>query len=171
MCSKLTVPLFFCLQSFSLPCKQEKERPCLVSSLTVCIWKHSGMQRSCDPPDPGSSCGSRKPLPCWGAPSPHTSPLSALGSSLGRLSAEPGRRQSPCPGTQPLGHSRDPALQQPWAPGCTPGCTACRHPGTRSPQGCALTMKHRSPQLEQVFLHIKETWISFSQISNGMSQS
>ena len=39
-----------------------------------------------------------------------TSPRSALGSSPGRLSAEPGRRQSPCPGTQPLGHSRDPAL-------------------------------------------------------------
>ena len=86
------------------------KKHCLVSPLAKCSWKHSGVQRSCDPPAPGSSCGSRRPLPCRGAPSPHTSPRSALGSSPGRLSAEPGRRQSPCPGTQPLGHSRDPAL-------------------------------------------------------------
>jgi len=39
-----------------------------------------------------------------------TSPRSALGSSPGRLSAEPGKQQSPCPRTQPLEHSRDPAL-------------------------------------------------------------
>ena len=32
-----------------------------------------------------------------------TSPRSALGSSPGRLSAEPGRRQSPCPAHSPWG--------------------------------------------------------------------
>ena len=47
-----------------------------------------------------------------------SSPCSALGSSPGRMSAEPGRQQSPCPGTQPLGHSRDPALHH--SPGHPP---------------------------------------------------
>ena len=55
------------------------------------------------PRAPGSSCGSRRPLPCRGAPSPHTTPRSTLGSSPGRLSAEPGRRQSPCPAHSPWG--------------------------------------------------------------------
>ena len=98
-------------------------------------------------------------LPCRGAPSPHTSPHSALGSSPGRLSAEHGRRQSPCPGTQPpCGAQQGPcSAPQPWAPGCAPRCTAYSRPGTHSPQGCALVPQYGSPQLEKVFFPQKET--------------
>ena len=47
---------------------------------------------------------SRRTLPCRGLLFPPTaSPQSATGSSPGRLSAEPGRWQSPCPGTQAPG--------------------------------------------------------------------
>lgn len=64
---------------------------------------------------------------------PAASPRSALGSSPGRLSAEPGRRQRPCPGTQPLGHSRDPALHH------SPG-HPCLHARLLLPPGAAAAL-------------------------------
>ena len=54
---------------------------------------------------------------CWESPLPPTaSPHSAVGSSPGRLSADPGRRQSPCPSTQPPGVQGPCCEGQPWAP-------------------------------------------------------
>jgi len=50
-------------------------------------------------PDPCS----RRTLPCTGSLLPATaSPCTVVGSVLGRLSADPGRQQSPCPNTLPL---------------------------------------------------------------------
>ena len=70
--------------------------------------------------DPALSC------PARGLLTATASSHSTLGSSLGRLSAEPGRQQRPCPGTQPLGHSRDPALHHsPGHPCLHPGYTVC----------------------------------------------
>ena len=112
MCWKLTGPFRFQPPILfpSLRIGKGKSLPCL-SSCKVHLETCYGEVKQLAPCPRQQLWQQKAPaLPCRGAPSPHTSPRSALGSSLGRLSAEPGRRQSPCPGTQPLGHSRDPAL-------------------------------------------------------------
>ena len=96
------------------------------------------MPWSCEQ-DPGAGSSlppAAGPCPAGGLLPPAASPCSALGSSPGRLSAEPGRRQRPCPGTQPLGHSRDPALHH------SPG-HPCRCPAAPSPPLC--TSQQRRP--------------------------
>ena len=133
-----------------------------------CIMKQPVVQCSCDPPAPGISCGSRRPLPFRGAPSPHTSPRSALGSSPGRLSAEPGRRQSPCPGTQPLGHSRDPALHH--SPGHPAAPPAAQPAAVWDTQPSGLCSYAAAPKLEQDFFLDKETQIVCILICSGLSQ-
>ena len=116
--------------------------------------------RNRQPRAPGSSCGSRRPLPCRGAPSPHTSPRSALGSSPGRLSAEPCRRQSPCPGTQPLGHSRDPALHHsPGHPAAAPAAQPAADMGHGALRAvlCAAAGKPSSaadPSPQETSMHV-----------------
>lgn len=52
--------------------------------------------------------------------------LSLAGGRVPARHTAPGAQQGPC------------SAGQPWAPGCSPGCTACSRHGTRSPQGCAL---------------------------------
>ena len=68
---------------------------------------------------------SRRTLPCRGLLFPPTaSPQSATGSSPGRLSAEPGRWQSPCPGhTGPWGVGTLLGRTVLGTPGCTPSFT------------------------------------------------
>ena len=82
--------------------------------------------------NPGGEC--RKCLLFAGSPCPAL-PLSKPLGSPGRLSAEPGRWQRPCPGTQPLGHSRDPALHH------SPG-HPCRCPAAPSPPRCTSHERH-----------------------------
>jgi len=63
-------------------------------------------------PEPFSSSQQQKDpaQSCWGSLLPPTaSPRDAV-RSPGRLSADPGRQQSPCPSTQPVGCT-DPALK------------------------------------------------------------
>jgi len=94
-------------------------------------------------------------LPIWVSLLPPTaSPHSAVRSSLGRLSADPGRRQSPLPSTQTL-RCRDPALKD--SPG-HPCLNIHLHtpliiPGRKQPS-CPVSMMmwQGSPALEHVLL-------------------
>ena len=73
---------------------------------------------------------SRRTLPCQRSFFPPTaSRCSAVGSSPGRLSTDPGRWQSPCPGTQPPGAQGRCSEGQPWAPlAAHPAAHPCSHP-------------------------------------------
>ena len=96
-------------------------------------------------------------VPCRGAPSPHTSPRSALGSSPGTLSAEPGRRQSPCPGTQPLGHSRDLLCTTALGARLQPRLHSLQPTWDTQPSGLCSVLQQGSPHPEQLLLRNKGT--------------
>ena len=147
------------LQPSPFPTKRTWKIPALFPPLQN-PWLCPLVQRSCEPPAPGSSSVSRRPLPCPalpGAPSPHTSPRSALGSSPGTLSAEPGRRQSPCPGTQPLGHSRDLLCTTALGARLQPRLHSLQPTWDTQPSGLCSVLQQGSPHPEQLLLRNKGT--------------
>jgi len=108
---------------------------------------------------------------------PHTaSACAAVRSSPGRLSADPGRRQSPCPGTQPpLAQGRCPE-GQPWAPlaAHTPSHPAAVHGGSRhADMPCPSDSAGGSPAPKQhLFLYKGKTVrvLLTDPIGSGMCQ-
>ena len=112
--------------------QNQEESPALNILMKSPLGNKLGMIWSCEQCRPTQHpLNSRRTLPCpAGGCSFYPQLLpSAVQSSQGRLSADPGRQQSPCPSTQPPGVQGPCSEGQPSAPlAARPASQPCSHP-------------------------------------------